>query len=66
MSTGFAVQNLDRFGGDPLGVLDHLGASAISQPPVLGTPVKLRVRISPSLRAVTLKLGVVVQNSCSM
>ena len=35
-------------------------ASAISQPPVPGTPVKLRDRVSPFLRAVTVKFGVVV------
>ena len=41
-------------------------SSATSQPPVFGTPTKLRVLVTSPIFADTLKVGVISNVSCSM
>ena len=41
-------------------------SSATSQPPVFGTPTKLRVLVTSPILADTLKVGVISNVSCSM
>ena len=66
ISTGLAVQNSTASAAMRSAFSTISDASATSQPPVIGTPVNTRVRVSPSFRAVTVNCGVVVQVSCSM
>ncbi len=66
MSTGFAVQYSTASAAMRSAFSTMPAPSAISHPPVPGTPVNWRERVSPSFRAVTLNPGVVVKTSCSM
>ena len=66
MSTGLAVQNSTASAAMRSAFSSIFAASATSQPPVIGTPLNVRDRVWPSLRAVTVNDGVVVKISCSM
>ena len=66
MSTGFAVVNSTASSAIRSAFSSIFAASATSQPPILGTALKVRVRTTSSLRAVTEKLGFVCHDSCSM
>ena len=66
ISTGFAVQNSTASAAMRSALSSIFEASATSQPPVIATPLNVRDRVCPSLRAVTVNDGVVVKISCSM
>ena len=66
MSIGLAVVNSTASAAIRSAFSSIFASSATSQPPPFGTALKVRVRTTSSLRAVTEKLGFVNHDSCSM